>query len=129
MRDVQSKTMLQVQLNDLPQPMDKLGMVMKVEMKEEVDETELEGCEKSEATTPDSKSDSRQDESEEYEQLFAAVMTARDGDRNISEIFQLLPSRAVSSGTSALVMVCLLEMVCLVKCRFIVYSIMFLLLL
>ena len=121
--------MLQVQLNDLPQPMDKLGMVMKVEMKEEVDETELEGCEKSEATTPDSKSDSRQDESEEYEQLFAAVMTARDGDRNISEIFQLLPSRAVSSGTSALVMVCLLEMVCLVKCRFIVYGIMFLLLL
>ena len=69
----------------------------KVGIKEEEEEAELEeGGEKSETETPDSKADSRHDESEEYEQLFAAVMTAREGDRNLSEIFQLLPSRPVS---------------------------------
>ncbi|XP_025107181.1 protein polybromo-1-like isoform X2 [Pomacea canaliculata] len=46
-----------------------------------------------EMESPDGKSETRMDDSEEYEQLFAAVMTARDGERNISEIFQLLPSR------------------------------------
>ncbi|XP_076447907.1 protein polybromo-1-like isoform X4 [Babylonia areolata] len=54
---------------------------------------ELEEGDKSDSATPDSKSESRHDESEELEQLFAAVMTARDGDRNISEVFQLLPSK------------------------------------
>lgn len=48
-----------------------------------------------EMESPDGKSETRMDDSEEYEQLFAAVMTARDGERNISEIFQLLPSRVV----------------------------------
>ena len=67
------------------------------EIKHEEVETEMEeGGEKSEAETPDSKADARHYESEEYEQLFAAVMTAREGERNLSEIFQLLPSRPVS---------------------------------
>ena len=73
------------------------SMMAKAGIKEEDEEAELdEGGEKSETETPDSKADSRHDESEEYEQLFAAVMTAREGDRNLSEIFQLLPSRPVS---------------------------------
>ncbi|KAL8620376.1 hypothetical protein ACOMHN_013001 [Nucella lapillus] len=63
------------------------------EIKEEEEGMELDEGDKSDTATPDSKSDSRHDESEELEQMFAAVMTARDGDRNISEIFQLLPSR------------------------------------
>ena len=72
-------------------------MTEKAGIKEEEEEAELEeGGEKSETETPDSKADSRHDEIEEYEQLFAAVMTAREGDRNLSEIFQLLPSRPVS---------------------------------
>ena len=73
-------------------------MTEKVDSKQEEEEEAEpeEGAEKSEAGTPDSKMDSRHDESEEYEQLFAAVMTAREGDRNLSEIFQPLPSRPVS---------------------------------
>ena len=38
----------------------------------------------------------------EYEQLFAAVLTARDGDRNISDIFYVLPSKIVSIGLTFL---------------------------
>ncbi|XP_070193759.1 protein polybromo-1-like isoform X2 [Littorina saxatilis] len=67
---------------------------VKVEAEEEGEEGEMdEEGDKSEAETPDSKADARHDEIEEFEQLFAAVMTARDGERNISEIFQLLPGR------------------------------------
>ena len=42
------------------------------------------------------KSDAKPDDPEDLESLFAAVMTARDGDRDISEMFQLLPSKSVS---------------------------------
>jgi hypothetical protein len=67
------------------------------EDEDEDDEDADEGEEPSEADTSDSKSESHHDDSEEYEQLFAAVMTAKDGDRNICEIFKLLPSRSVCS--------------------------------
>ncbi|KAK7457993.1 hypothetical protein BaRGS_00039138 [Batillaria attramentaria] len=58
------------------------------------EDAEMEGdLDRSDAETPGGKSDSRTDLSEELEQLFAAVMTARDGERDISEMFQLLPSK------------------------------------
>ena len=36
------------------------------------------------------------DTSDDLEQLFAAIVTTKDGDRDISQAFQLLPQRAVS---------------------------------
>lgn len=38
-----------------------------------------------------------EDISEDLEQLFAAIVTTKDGDRDISQAFQLLPSKTVSS--------------------------------
>ena len=36
------------------------------------------------------------DDPQEIEELFAVAMNARDGDRDISLVFQLLPQRSVS---------------------------------
>lgn len=36
------------------------------------------------------------DDPQEIEELFAAAMNARDGERDISLVFQLLPQRSVS---------------------------------
>lgn len=40
------------------------------------------------------------DDPQEIEELFAAAMNARDGDRDISLVFQLLPQRSVSCSYS-----------------------------
>ena len=40
------------------------------------------------------------DEPEDLEQLFAAVVVAKDGEREISPVFQLLPPRSVSQEIS-----------------------------
>lgn len=73
-----------------------LQLPNKIDRDDSKDGEDLEADGDAEAGTPDSKSEQRQDDSEDLEQMFAAVMTARDGERNISEIFQLLPSRYVS---------------------------------
>lgn len=36
------------------------------------------------------------DDPQEIEELFAAAMNAKDGERDISLVFQLLPQRSVS---------------------------------
>ena len=40
--------------------------------------------------------DDQQDDPEDFETLFGSVVTAKDNDRDISTVFQLLPPKTVS---------------------------------
>lgn len=56
----------------------------------------LQGADDPEVIADDASSETSQDESWVYEELFAAIVSAHDGTgRNISDIFKLMPSKSV----------------------------------